>query len=560
LYYPIDVKMKKITPLLFVFLCFPTLLSTHLTAQSSSTQDAPKLLVGIIVDQMRYDYLTRFYNDFGEGGFKRLLNEGFHFKNNHYNYLPTDTAPGHASIFTGTPPAVHGIIGNSWFDKIQNKKVYCASDDTVQPVGTTSSAGKMSPSRLLTTTITDELKIATQRRAKVIGIALKDRSAIFPAGHAADAAYWFRGKDEGNWISSTYYMNELPQWVRDFNGLRNVESYMNQVWDTYYDINRYSQSDVDDAPYELLFQGTEQSVFPYDLAQLRKQNDNYDLIRYTPFGNNLTTDFAIAALEGEQLGQDSITDFITISYSSPDYIGHHFGSHSKEVHDNYIRLDKEIERLLNFLDQYIGVNQYTLFLTSDHGVLHTPGFLQKSKIPSGFFDYQKLTDFLNEKLMKTYGTPHLIANISKDQIFLNHQQLQTLELPSQQVENTLASFLLEYPLIEQVFTRNQLFYRNFEKGMGYLIQNGFHQKRSGDILFTLAPGYISTWYQPGGTAHGSGYTYDTHVPLLFFGQGIKPGFTYQKSEIIDIAPTVSALMGISFPSGCTGSVLTELFE
>lgn len=442
--------MKRVLLPIFFLVSMLSVAQTKLSSQTEQNILAPKLVVGIVVDQMRYDYLTRFYDYYGEGGFKRLMQEGFNFKNNHYSYLPTNTAPGHTSIFSGTPPAVHGIIGNNWYDKNTDNKVYCVQDDNVQPIGTENSAGKMSPHRMLTTSIADEIKIATQKRGKVIGIALKDRAAILPVGHSADAAYWFRGKNEGNWISSTYYRNQLPQWVKNFNASRKVESYMNQVWDTFYDIQTNTQSDNDDVSYERKFKGTEKSVFPYDLAKLREFNDNYDLIRVTPFGNSFTVDFAFAAIEGEQLGKDQFTDFISISFSSPDYIGHDFGTQSKEIHDNYIRLDKDLERLLTYLDKNIGKNEYLVFVCADHGAMHPPGYLLSANIPAGFFDYKLFENYLKENLLALYGIDDLIVNISNDQIFLNQEVIKAQKLNRRDVENTIADLILPYPYLTTI--------------------------------------------------------------------------------------------------------------
>lgn len=561
-------KSKIINIMKILFTAVLSLLfftATFAQNQNNSTTDndvfvRPRLVVGIVVDQMRFDYLTRFYDRYGEGGFKRLMNSGFHFKNNHYNYVPTYTGPGHASVYTGTPPAVHGIISNDWYDKVSGSSVYCAYDEDVNPVGTESSAGKMSPHRMITTSIADELKIATQLQSKIIGIALKDRGAILPAGHAADAAYWFCGKDEGKWISSSYYMDELPEWVQDFNTSGIVESYIQEDWTLLYDISTYTQSGDDDAPYEKKFKGIEKSVFPYKLSELAADNGGFDILRTTPFGNNLTTDFAIAAIEGEQLGKDLITDFLAVSYSSPDYIGHHFGTNSKEIEDNYLRLDKDLERLFNYLDNNVGINQYTVFLTADHGAVHTPGFLQSAGIPTGFFDRRSFEADLKTRLAEIFGTEDIIENFSNNQIFINRNVARENKLQLSLIENTIADIILEHPQTDKVFTRSQLQNTHFTYGMGYLVQNGFHQKRSGDVMFTHIPAVISTWNQDGGTTHGSGYTYDTHVPLLFFGKGIKKGGTNNKSEIIDIAPTLSALLGISRPNGATGRVLTELFE
>lgn len=554
--------MKFIHLKVAIFLVLTVSLNAQNTLDRKSEEGntaSPRLIVGVVVDQMRYDYLSRFYDQYGEGGFKRLMREGFEFKSNHFNYIPTYTGPGHASVYTGTYPAVHGVIANDWYDKEIKKEVYCVQDDTVLPVGTTHKAGKMSPHRMKTTSVTDQLRLHTQQKSKVIGIALKDRGAILPAGHSATAAYWFHGKTEGKWISSSFYMKKLPQWVNNFNTSEVAESYLNSTWNTLYPIETYTQSGPDLSPYEDTFKGRENSVFPYDLKELSQSNGGFDVIKETVFGNNITTDFTIAAIEGEQLGKDDITDFIAVSYSSPDYIGHTFAVNSKEIQDNYLRLDKEIERLLNYLDNHIGINQYTLFLTADHGAVHNPAYLQSQKIPAGFFNSSELKKYLSTFSNQKYGAD-VVEYVQSNQVFLNKEILKTKNLRTDDVQNEIADYLIKYNKINRVFTRKQLEGTSYNRETGYLVQNGFNQKRSGDVVFVLDPAVISTWYENGGTTHGSGFTYDTHVPLIFFGNGIKKGHTYQKSEITDIAPTLSALLGIARPNGATGSVLTELFE
>lgn len=523
------------------------------------TTTSPKLVIGIVVDQMRYDYLTRFAHRYGEGGFKRLLNEGFEFKNNHFNYIPTYTGPGHASVYTGTYPAVHGVIANDWYDKEIKAEVYCVQDDHVLPVGTTHKAGKMSPHRMKTTSIADQLKLHTQQKSKVIGISLKDRGAILPVGHNANAAYWFHGKEEGKWISSSFYMEQLPQWVHQFNDSEVVETYLNDTWNTLYPIETYIESGPDLSPYEAKFKGVKHSVFPYNLKSIASENGNFDILKETPFGNNITTDFAIAAIEGENLGKNNTTDFLAISYSSPDYIGHTFAVNSVEVQDNYLRLDQEIEKLLRYLDANLGKQNYTLFLTADHGAVHNPGYLKSVNIPAGFFNRSEFQSKLKAYSIETYAVD-LIEKVQSNQVFLNKKALKAKALSSEMVQQTLADFILGYPQIDKVFTRTQLEGNSYTRDTGYLVQNGFNQKRSGDVVYVLDPAVISTWYEKGGTTHGSGFTYDTHVPLIFFGAGIKKGHTYQKSEITDIAPTLSALLGIARPNGATGRVLTELLE
>ena len=553
--------MKNLS-FLIIFLLLSTACQSQkaTTAQNNSTNmdsSKPKLIVGIVVDQMRYDYLTRFYSKYGEGGFKRMMNEGFNCKNNHFNYVPTYTGPGHTSVYTGTTPKYHGIIGNDWYDKEQKTSVYCAGDDAVQSVGTTDKAGQMSPHRMKTTTFTDENRLFTQMQGKTIGIALKDRGAILPAGHTANAAYWFHGKDEGNWISSTFYMTELPKWVSDFNSKRSVDSYF-KTWDTYYDIATYTESGLDLNNFEGGYKGKETATFPYDLKALKEENGNYDLIKLSAYGNNITTDFAIAAIKGEQLGKDNYTDVLAVSYSTPDYIGHNFGVNSKEIQDTYIRLDKDLERLFNYLDTTVGKNEYTVFLSADHAAVEVPAYLQSNRIPAGYFESSAFKKKVNAFVTAKFGASDLIENISNNQIFLNRVKLNEMNLILEDVQQIIANEVITYEHIDKVYTATTLANTSFSSGIEVLLQNGYHQKRSGDVIYVLEPSVIS--YSKTGSTHGSSFNYDTHVPLLFFGKGIKQGSTLQKTAITDIAPTMSALLGISFPNAATGQPLEFVFD
>jgi predicted AlkP superfamily pyrophosphatase or phosphodiesterase len=516
------------------------------------TNERPKLVVGIVVDQMRYDYLSRFYNKFGDGGFKRMMREGFNCKNNHFNYIPTYTGPGHASIYTGTTPKYHGIIGNNWYDKGIKKSVYCAQDDSIKSIGTDSDAGQMSPYRMLTTTFGDENRLFTQMRGKTIGISLKDRGAILSAGHTANAAYWFHGANEGHWISSSFYMNELPKWVKEFNDSQTVESYF-KVWDTYYHIDTYEESGSDFNDFEKGFKGKETATFPYDLAVLKVKNGGVEILKSTPFGNSITTDFALAAIEGEQLGQDNITDVLTISYSSTDYIGHNFGVNSKEVEDVYIRLDKELERMFHAFDEKVGTGNYTVFLTADHGAIDVPAYLQSVKIQAGYVDNNEKKEAFADFMIKTFGASDLVENISNNQIFLNREKIKALDLDLDDVQEAVVNEQITYNNIYKAYTATTMGSNEFTEGIEALLYMGYNQKRSGDVLLVDDPAYIS--YGKTGSTHGSGLNYDTHVPLLFFGKGIKHGETVQKTEITDIAPTMSALLGISFPNGAVGQPL-----
>jgi len=517
----------------------------------------PKLVVGVVVDQMRYDYLTRFWKHFREDGFKKLIKEGFTCNNNHYNYVPTYTGPGHASIYTGTSPKNHGIISNTWYDKFSKEYVYCVQDDSQKTIGIESSAGQMSPSRLQTTTVSDQNRLHTQFKGKTIGIALKDRGAVLPAGHTANAAYWFHGKDEGVFITSSFYRNDLPQWVQDFNASNTVESYL-KPWSTLRAISTYVESGEDENDFEYSFRGKETATFPYNLKDLSDENGGYDILKSTPYGNNITTDFALAAIDGEQLGKDEFTDFLTLSYSSPDYIGHSFGVNSKEVQDNYIRLDEDIARLITNLNKKVGEGNYILFLTSDHGAVHVPNYLKSKKIPAGYVSNKKLKEKINQFLGEEYGMLDLVENLSNNQIFFNKENLKEENIQSNDLARELKTFLLAQPHIYRVYTRGEIEAMNSKDKIKHFVENGFHQQRSGDVCYLYEPSYIS--YSEVGSTHGSPMTYDTHVPLIFYGKGIRKGQTYTKTQIVDIAPTISALLGIAFPNAITGEVIQEVLE
>ncbi|MGY5851640.1 alkaline phosphatase PafA [Salegentibacter sp. F14] len=535
---------------------FSILFSFELSSQESP-QPKSKLVVGIVVDQMRYDYLTRFWNHYSKDGFKRMIREGFNFKNNHFNYVPTYTGPGHASVWTGTSPMNHGIIGNSWFNKFEDQFVYCTGDNSVQPVGTADEAGKMSPHRMKTTSVADENRLFTQMKGKTIGIGLKDRGAILPAGHTANAAYWFHGRDEGKWITSSYYMEALPEWVQNFNNSGQTESYF-KTWNTLYDIETYTESGSDVNDFEGGFKGKPEASFPYDLEKLKMENGNYEIIKISPFGSDLTTDFALAAIEGEGLGQDEYTDFLTLSYSSTDYLGHNFGVNSKEVQDAYLRLDQNIAKLLQYLDGKLGEGNYTVFLTADHGAVDVPAYLQSVGIPGGYFNDVVFTERLQDFVADKFDEEDLIMNVSNGQIFFNYKKLKEAKIKTADLEESIAAYILKQEQIDKVITRSELTAGSYSKGIQSLLQNGFNQRRSGDVIFVLNPATIT--YSKTGSTHGSGLTYDTHAPLIFYGAGIKQGATTERSEIPDIAPTISALLGIAFPNGTSGKPLYKMLD
>ncbi|MFT7030374.1 MAG: putative AlkP superfamily pyrophosphatase or phosphodiesterase [Marinoscillum sp.] len=509
--------------------------------------EKPKLVVGIVVDQMRNDYLQRFAHHFGEGGFNRLINDGFYARNNHYNYIPTYTAPGHASIYTGTTPKYHGIIGNDWFDKQLGRSTYCVGDTAASNLGGTEMAGNISPRNLLSSTITDELKKHSNFKSKVIGVSIKDRGAVLPAGHLADGAYWFDSKT-GEFMTSDFYMSSLPEWVKTFNNKKPVDKYLNQVWDLLLPKASYDRSWEDNSPYEVGFNGKDTPTFPYDLSELRLKNGPYGLIRSTPFGNSLLLDLAKEAIKSEQLGKSGNTDFLAVSLSSTDYIGHNFGPSSLEIEDTYTRLDRDIASFLTYLDDTIGKGEYLIFLTADHGVVENPKFLEDQNLPGGFIDEKILRDQIISKTNDRFGKTNFIRDFSNFQLYLDEAAIVGAGFDVSEVESFIANQALKTPEIAEVYTKSQLPYLDDNDVLANATKKGYNSVLSGNIMVVFKPGYLASYNANGkGTSHGSSYNYDTHVPLLFFGTNVASGKTDRKTYITDIAPTIASLLQIPFP-------------
>lgn len=546
---------KKLILFLLLFFIITSLLAQKKKSSvffETSVPDKPKLVVGIVVDQMRYDFLYRYSEKYTSGGFKRLMNEGFNCRNNHYDYAPTVTAAGHAAIFTGSIPAIDGIIGNEWFNKKTGKAVYCVDDSTVKTIGSDSKAGLMSPKNLLVSTITDQLKIANNFQSKTIGIALKDRGSILPAGHTANAAYWFDSKN-GSWITSTFYMNELPQWVQDFNALKMPQKYMAEGWKTLLPIEQYTESTPDNQPYEAKLSGEKTPTFPHELAAQSGVN-LLEVIRTTPFGNTLTKDFALAAIQNENLGKSPKTDFLTVSFSSPDYVGHSFGPNSIEIEDTYLRLDKDIAEILTSLDNSLGKGNYLVFLSADHGVADVPGFAQSQKLPAGVLDASVSSKEVKTALKIAFGEGEFIRAEDNSQLYLNDTLLKAKKLTYAEVYAVVRETLLKREDVADVVDLHNLANSTLPDYQLKYIKNGFNPRRSGDIMIVLNPSWFTGRKQ--GTTHGTLYRYDTHVPLLFYGWKVKAGETTLRTNISDISPTIADLLSILEPNGSIGNVIS----
>lgn len=535
---------------------FLTVLSTGFTAQKNKSAqiERPKLVVGLVVDQMRWDYLYRYYEKYQNDGFKRLLKDGYSFNNVHINYIPTYTAIGHTTIYTGSVPAIHGIAGNDWFDKTTGKNVYCTTDESVKPVGTTDvKSGSHSPKNLWSTTVTDELLLATNFQAKVVGISLKDRASILPAGHHPTGTYWF-DDTTGNFVTSSYYMNQLPKWMNDFNAQKMPDQLVKNGWNTLLPIAEYTESSPDNSPWEGLLGSAKTPTFPYsNLAadyQLKKDN-----IRSTPFGNTLTLKAAEAAIKGEQLGSDAITDFLAVNLASTDYAGHKFGPNSIEVQDVYLRLDRDLAEFFKYLDDKVGKGEYTVFLSADHGGAHSKGFMEEHKMPTGFYgeDNKEFNVMLKDK----FKVDQLISKITNNQVYLDDKLMSENNLDAEQVKQYLIDILNKDQSVLFALDMKKAGSSSIPEPIKTRIANGYNWQRSGDIQVIYHDNWLPT-YAKLGTTHGAWNSYDSHIPLIFMGWGIKNGESNKDYNMTDIAPTISALLHIQFPSGNIGNPIVEV--
>jgi len=535
--------------------------------EQPATVKRPKLVVGIVVDQMRWDYLYRYYERYGRGGFKRLMHDGYSCQQTMVNYLPTYTAPGHTCVYTGSVPSIHGIAGNDWINNQTGKKWYCTEDTAVWLAGDEKREPSMSPANMLVTTVTDELRMATNFRSRVYGVALKDRGAILPAGHTANAAYWYNEKT-GNFVTSTYYAKEFqnPEWLSAFNKRNVVDSLTRQDWELMYDIKSYAQSTKDATPYEGAFKGEAEPVFPHKISTMPKA-DRLSIIKSLPAGNTLTMDMARACIEGAaggKLGSGKDVDFLCLSLSSTDYIGHRFAPNSIEVEDAYLRLDREIASFLEYLDRTVGEGNYLMFLTADHAGAHNPQFLKDHGVPAGI--WADMTRELNGYLSERYASDSpLVRSIMNYQVFLNEGVLagdKTIrELVKTSARDWLANVMpaIYHVPVSYVLDMEDMGKQAVPELIKSMAVNGYNRNRSGGLQVVLDPGWFESEHQTG-TTHGSWNPYDAHIPLLWYGWHIPKGETHTVVNMTDIAPTMAALLHIQMPSGCIGKPITDLIK
>jgi len=518
----------------------------------------PNLVVGIVVDQMCYDYLYRFQHHFSAGGFNKFLKQGLNCRNVVYNYVPTYTGPGHASIYTGTTPSNHGIVGNEWYNRASNNTINCVSDENSSTIGSNSKEGKASPVNLKTYTITDQLKM-TYPNAKVVSMSIKDRGAIIPGGHLSDGSYWF-DYATGTFITSSFFKKELPKWVANFNSKNNAQTYT-KTWDLLLPKEKYQS--VDDSPYEILVGGKSTPTFPYEFQKMSGGILNTQYFTVSPFANTLLTDFALESISNENLGLDKQTDMLCISYSTPDIAGHTFGPYSLEIEDMYVRLDRELERLLTNLETKFGKDGFVVFLTADHAVVPVPQMLVDKKLPGG---YLFLDQYINE--LKGASTSKFNADLiefeTNQNIYLNLEKINALKLNKDEVISFFAEKIKTWPNVKAVFTSQELSNPARDNQWKDMVRLGFDSKRSGEIIFIMEPGFlvkeIDSEKAHRGTSHGSSFNYDTHVPLLWYGSQIPSKDVYETYEIIDIAPTLTHILNLQRSGAMTGKPILEVLK
>ncbi|MCF6364692.1 MAG: alkaline phosphatase family protein [Bacteroidales bacterium] len=522
-------------------------------AQKKTPPEKPKLIVSIVVEGMRYDYLYKYWDKFSEGGFKKLVNKGMFYRNAEYEYLYTKSSSGYATLVTGSNPSQHGIVNDWWYKRLSNKKVYCVYDKNVTALGTDSENYKNSPKSLLASTFSDELRLSNFKQSKVISISPKDYAAVLPAGHLGNAAYWF-DKKTGNWISSSYYFPQLPKWVNRFNSKKFPDIYLFKEWDTFLPKEKYNECLGDDNSFEIGYLGGH-NTFPYQLPMLKKDAGNYDILNYTPFGNTYTKDFAVSAIVNENLGKDEYCDYLNISFTASSNITKKFSIRSMEIADTYIRLDRDLQHFINFIDDFVGIENTVIILISDRGSTDSPRLLKNINMPGGYFKDKNAETLIKSFVKAIYNNDNFIEYFDGSYMYLNRNRIEDEKFKLAEIQNKIASFIVDFTGVANSVTSNDLESRNYTSGMLMRAQNSYHKKRSGDISIILEPGYV-----PGSdNEYGSGYRNFTNVPLIFYGWKIKAGESYKSVSITDVAPTLARFLQIAYPNASTGKVLEELF-
>ncbi|MBC8756555.1 alkaline phosphatase family protein [Kordia sp. YSTF-M3] len=539
---------------------------------NAQQKESPKLVVGIVVDQMSYEYLYRFYDKFGDDGFKLMMNKGTNCRNMHYNYVPTFTGPGHASIYTGTTPSNHGIVANDWYRRSSGEIENCVADSTVHSIGSSTKNGIYSPFNLKANTITDQLKL-TYSTSKVISISIKERGSILPGGHLSDGSYWL-DYETGNFITSSFFKEKLPNWLVEFNAMNYPDESLKKTWDTYYPIEQYTASGPDNSPYEYPIGNTTKPVFPYDLTKIIIDRDQFKteaeyleakhlIFTTSPFANTHLVNLAMKAIESEGMGKDNQTDMLCMSFSSTDIVGHYFGPYAVELQDMYIRLDLEIARLIKYLNETVGEDEFTIFLTADHAVVPVPQFMLDHKLPGGYLFTDEPEAELRKTLVYKYGAD-VMSEIDNNNIYLNRPEISKLGLNLSEVAAFVSDEVKQWDHIKRVYTEDELYIGGSDDEWMDMVRRGHYNVESGDLIYVLQPGYLPKSVDIKearmGTSHGSQFNYDTQVPMLWYGKNIPSQEIHRSMNITDISATLTQLLYLQSPNALTGKPILEILD
>ncbi len=531
--------------------------SSILRAQKIPPQK-PKLIVGITVSGMRYDYLSVYWDKFGDQGFKKMASTGSNFKNARFEYLITDPSSGYASIATGAMPSTHGIVSDFWYDRVSNKIIYAIDDKDQTSVGGTFGSGPYSPVSLSSRTLADELMVNSRFRSRSIGVSMEPMAAILMAGHTATGAYWL-DPEKASWITSTYYADSLPGWVNEFNKKNYRDIYLERTWETLLPIAQYSESMLDNNEFETGFGG--QITFPYDLNKLSSMGPkgrNYRMLMTIPWGNTYTKDMAIAAIVNEELGKREVTDMIHIGFNATSQLANYFSTWSVEMEDAYLRLDQDLAHLLDFLDSELGLENVLIYLTAENAMAVDPRYLADYHIPAGFFNYRTSVSLLRSYLNAIYGQGDWVTFYHAHQVYLNHQLIEDSGLTLEEVQNRVARFMVQMEGVSNTIQSHVLQQNNFDSGVLQRIQNSYYQKRSGDVIINLTPGWVehSNLVENGFNE----FRYTSHVPMIFYGWKVKRTTIPYRVSPTDIATTIASFMEISMPENATGEVIEEIIK
>jgi len=556
-------KTKK---LVFLSIALLVLLSS---ASPTPAANSPRLVLQITVDQLRGDLPGRFANRLPDGGFRYLMEKGTWYMDAHYLHANTETAAGHASLATGADPSRHGIVANDWIDQKTGEFVYNTEDKRHHIIGKDPKAHEgVSPLKLLASTISDELLVHNGGRSRAFSVSVKDRGAILPGGHAGKA-FWF-SKSNGAFVTSTYYYDDYPEWVKEWNGAKPADAFKDKTWDLLHDQDSYIFGEMDDRPYEADLKPLGR-VFPHSLGGDTKYF--YLILTLTPIGDELTLDFAKALIKNEKLGQNAhgVPDYLQISFSSTDYIGHLFGPSSLETEDNILRLDRTLADLFKFIDAKIGLDQTLIVLTGDHGAPEAPEYMAEQGLSTGrfAFDWFKNEGPLTESLQKKFGRSDFIAGHSHPYLYLNLDAIASAGLNVADVERFVADELIKIPGIAYAQTRSDLLAgRITESPVQNQIRRSFHPTRSGNIHIVPEQYWFlhsteeaeKMGIESIAAIHGSPWAYDTYVPIFFAGSKVPAQIIRRRVSPIDIAPTITSYLGVKPPSGSVGTVLWEIWE